>query len=92
MGSINFPPIYHHIYNFGTCSGFIAYGPKYSERVLAKDGSVVERKYIDFKIVGDERICDGFGMASAWKELLRYIKHPELLEEPPETVKEDSGI
>lgn len=92
MGSINFPPIYHHIYNFGTCSGFIAYGPKYAERVLAKDGSVVERKFIDFKIVGDERICDGFGMASAWKELMRYIKHPELLEEPPETVKEDPGV
>lgn len=92
MGSINFPPIYHHIYNFGTCSGFIAYGPKYAERVIAKDGSVVERKFIDFKIVGDERICDGFGMASAWKELLRYLKHPELLEQPPEQVMEDHGI
>ena len=92
MGSINFPPIYHHIYNFGTCSGFIAYGPKYSERVIAKDGSVTERKFIDFKIVGDERICDGFGMASAWKELVRYIQHPELLEKPPETVVEDPGV
>ncbi|MGE0074868.1 MAG: hypothetical protein AB7S52_06545 [Sphaerochaetaceae bacterium] len=92
MGSINFAPIYHHIYNFGTCSGFIAYGPKYTERVLAKDNSIVERKFIDFKIVGDERICDGFGMASAWKEMLRYIQHPELLESPPETLEEDHGI
>lgn len=92
MGSINFAPIYHHIYNFGTCSAFIAYGPKYSELVLSKDGSVVERKFIDFKLVGDERICDGFGMASAWKEMLRYIKHPELLEEPPQSIAEDHGI
>ncbi len=92
MGSINFAPIYHHIYNFGTCSAFIAYGPKYAERVIAKDGSIVERKFIDFKLVGDERICDGFGMAAAWKELLQYIKHPERLETPPETVVEDHGV
>jgi len=92
MGSINFAPIYHHIYNFGTCSAFIAYGPKYSEMVLQRDGSAIERKFIDFKIVGDERICDGFGMASAWKEMMRCIKHPELLEKPPETVMQDHGI
>jgi len=92
MGSINFAPIYHHIYNFGTCSAFIAYGPKYTEMVVQRDKSVVERKFIDFKIVGDERICDGFGMASAWKELLTYIKHPELLEKPPATIAIDHGI
>lgn len=92
MGSINFAPIYHHIYNFGTCSAFIAYGPRYSEMVVQRDASVFERKFIDFKIVGDERICDGFGMASAWKEMLRYIKYPELLEQPPEAVFEDHGV
>lgn len=92
MGSINFAPIYHHIYNFGTCSAFIAYGPKYTQRMIASDGSVVERKFIDFKLVGDERICDGFGMASAWKLLMQYIKHPELLELPPEQVIPDHGI
>ncbi|MHC1693053.1 MAG: hypothetical protein AB9828_08505 [Sphaerochaetaceae bacterium] len=92
MGSINFAPIYHHIYNFGTCSGFIAYGPKYAERIIDKNGQVVERKFIDFKMVGDERICDGFGMASAWKEFMRDLKHPQSLETPPEEVFEDQGI
>jgi hypothetical protein len=60
--------------------------------MIASDGSVVERKFIDFKLVGDERICDGFGMASAWKLLMQYLKHPELLELPPEQVIPDHGI
>lgn len=89
MGSLGIPPIYHHLYNFGNVPLFISYGAKYRENVLNKDGKVERHSYIDYKIVTDERICDGHYYAAALKKLNYYLKHPHLLDEPPEKVVED---
>jgi hypothetical protein len=40
----------------------------------------------------DERICDGFAYASAFKLFRRYMANPSLLDLPPETVVEDGDI
>ena len=37
----------------------------------------------------DERICDGYYYASAFKIIKRHAENPELLEVKPETVCED---
>ena len=89
MGSLGIKPIYHHLYNFGNLPVFLAYGTKRTEYELNKDGEVVKRRYIDMKMVTDERICDGFYYASAFKLFKRYVENPELLELPPEKVFED---
>jgi hypothetical protein len=39
--------------------------------------------------VTDERICDGYYYASAFKMFKRFVENPELLERPPEVVYED---
>lgn len=89
MGSLGIPPIYHHLYNFGNVPLFISYGARYRENVLTKEGEVETHSYIDYKIVTDERICDGHYYSAALKKLNYYLKHPELLDVPPETVEED---
>ena len=89
MGSLGIKPVYHHIYDFGNLPIFIAYGAKRSEITLDNEGKPVKHRYIDIKVVTDERICDGFYYASAFKLLRRYIEHPEVLETPPETVVKD---
>ena len=89
MGSLGIPPIYHHLYNFGNVPVFIAFGAKRHENVLTDNGSVIKKCYIDYNIVTDERICDGFYFASALKCFRRMLKTPQLLDEPPETVVED---
>lgn len=89
MGSLGIKPIYHHIYDFGNLPIFVAYGAKRSAVSIDKDGNVSKRRYIDIKVVTDERICDGFYYASAFKLMRRYIEHPEVLETPPETVVKD---
>lgn len=89
MGSLGIKPIYHHIYNFGTLPIFISYGKKRSKNVYQEDGTIARRKYMDLKVVTDERICDGFYYASAFKLMKKYIENPELLETPPEQVFED---
>lgn len=89
MGSLGIPAIYHHIYDFGNLPVFLAFGKKYYKLTLDKDGEIVKRRYIDLKVVTDERICDGFYYASAFKYIKKMVEHPELLDERPEKVVED---
>jgi hypothetical protein len=57
--------------------------------VLNEDGTSEKRYFATFRVVTDERICDGYYYASAFKLLKRYIKHPELLDTPLESYTED---
>lgn len=89
MGSLGIMPIYHHLYNFGNVPVFIAFGAKRKAYELSRTGEVLKNLYIDIAVVTDERICDGFYFASAFRKFEHYIKHPEKLEQAPETVVED---
>lgn len=87
LGSVGIDSIYHHIYNFGTTSGFLAMGGR-KERI--KDYKTGEtEKYITFRFVMDERICDGYYYAKAFQVFRRYILNPKLLEQPCLDAKED---
>ena len=89
LGSLRIGPIYHHIYNFGNLPAFLAYGTKRNEVYLDSEGNAKRRRVVDFKAVTDERICDGFYYASAFKIIKRCVENPELLETKPEEVIED---
>ena len=89
MGSLGIMPIYHHLYNFGNVPVFIAFGAKRKAYELSRTGEVLKTLYIDIAVVTDERICDGFYFASAFRKFDYYMKHPEKLEKAPETVVED---
>lgn len=78
VGSLGINAIYHHIYDFGTTSIFFAMGTKKIDR--EPDGNI--RKYIDMKMVADERICDGLYYARSLALFKKYVENPELLEEP----------
>lgn len=87
MGSLGIDSIYHHLYNFGTTSIFLAMGNK-KEEIDPKDPSKT-KKYISFKFVNDERICDGLYYARSFALFRRYLLNPERLEEKSNDVKED---
>ena len=89
LGSLGMPSVYHHLYDFGNMPVFIAFGPKRKTRELKPDGSAVERKHVDYKIVMDERVCDGFYASQAFKLFKSLLNNPQSLVEPPETVVED---
>lgn len=89
LGSLGIGPIYHHIYNFGNLPVFISFGAKRKAYELDENGSPVERKYVDAKFVLDERIVDGHYYATVFKYMNKLIENPEVLEVPPEVVKED---
>jgi hypothetical protein len=89
VGSIGIDSIYHHLYEFGTTSCFIALGKKKQELYLKEDGSVGKRKVLTFRFVLDERICDGHYYAATIRQFKRYIKHPEQLEVPPTSIPDE---
>lgn len=89
VGSIGINSIYHHLYEFGTTSIFMAIGKKETLRELQSDGSVDSKTVINTRFVLDERICDGYYFASSIKLFKYYMKNPELLLLPPDYVKED---
>lgn len=89
MGSLGIPPIYHHLYDFGTCPVFFSFGAKRRAYELDSQGIVKKKSYMDFTFVLDERICDGYYYASALRHLKNIIKNPWQLDNPPETVVED---
>ena len=89
MGSLGIPPIYHHLYDFGSCPVFFSFGTKRRAYELDSQGIVKKKSYLDFTFVLDERICDGYYYASALRMLKNIIKNPWQLDNPPETVVED---
>ena len=89
MGSLGIKPIYHHLYNFGNLPIFVSYGTKRKVVNVNKRGEISTTRVIDMKIVTDERTCDGFQYAAAFKLWKRLIENPEVLKNPPEEVNED---
>ena len=89
MGSLGIPVIYHHLYNFGNLPLFLAFGAKYKKNELQKDGTVKEIPYVDFTLVMDERICDGYYYANVLKQIKILLRHPERLDTPAEKIVKD---
>ena len=89
VGSIGLSPVYHHLYEFGTTSAFMAIGRKEIVNELERDGTVTSKHVINTRFVLDERICDGYYFSSAIKLFKYYVKNPEKLLLPPERISED---
>jgi hypothetical protein len=89
LGSLGIQPIYHHLYDFGTTSVFIAFGTKLKEKQIDANNNFVEKRFVQLRAVTDERIVDGHYYASAFKLFKYFIQHPEKLEHPPEHILND---
>lgn len=90
LASIRVGAIYHHLYEFGTTGIFVSMGQPYKKTVLNEQGEPEERKIMELGIVTDERIADGHYYGQCFREWLKYLKNPELLETKAESVTEDT--
>ena len=89
MGSLGINAIYHHLYNFGNLPVFLSYGKMYAKTTVDENGVAERRHFVTFRAVVDERICDGYYYASAFKIMKRYLLHPELLDTEMTEFEED---
>jgi hypothetical protein len=76
MSSINMPAVYHHLYEFGTTSVFIAIG----KMLLSPTKANPKRKIMNIKGVIDERICAGATISKANMVFQQCLKNPKILE------------
>lgn len=88
LASIGTNYIFHHVYNFGTTSMIMAMGNT-REDPVKRHGEIVFEKVIPIGLVMDERIAEGVQFAMACRKLQSILQNPEVLEQPPEVVKED---
>ena len=88
LKSLGIGHIYHHAYNFGTTSLFLALGKEKMQPVVVGD-HLEAAKGIGMGLVMDERICDGLYFARSLKMMKKYLRHPELLEEKLDAKVED---
>lgn len=78
LASIKTSFIHHHCYEFGTTSVFLCMGkpvPNYMSGDLSK-------KMLPLGVVMDERICTGYEYAAFCNDFRRYMRRPQLLEQP----------
>lgn len=91
LASIRTNHIYHHCYEFGTTSVFITMGNS-REVPKRKGDEIIFEKCMPLGVVMDERIASGAYFAMAFRRLSHYLRHPELLEVPPEKIVEDPAL
>ncbi|HPY94022.1 MAG TPA: 2-oxo acid dehydrogenase subunit E2 [Clostridia bacterium] len=89
--SIGLPPVYHHIYNFGTTSLFVVIGNV--ERVVELDagGTPVRKRIMPAGVTADERVCAGMVYSKFLRQFQHFLHNPQELEAPPEQVYFDEG-
>ena len=92
LGSIGVESIYHHLYEFGTCSMFASMGRKSKSLKTDKNADKETQKSILLKFVLDERICDGFYYASSMRMYEKILSDPSVLLVPPQEVFADEGV
>lgn len=88
LASIRTDFIYHHLYEFGTSSMFLAMGNMRDVPRRVKGETVFER-CLPMGVVMDERICSGAYFARVFSRFKQYLTDPSLLEAPPAVINED---
>lgn len=81
LGSIKCGAIYHNLTDFGTNSLIITIGDIHKEVIVNDKGKSEIRDICEFGITIDERIADGFYLASSATMLQEYFDNPEILKE-----------
>lgn len=80
LGSIGIEAPFHHLFEWGNCSMFIAIGKIGYKPVALEDGTIVARKMVEVKVTLDERIADGFYFARSLELMESYLNNPESIE------------
>ncbi|MBQ6569420.1 MAG: 2-oxo acid dehydrogenase subunit E2 [Clostridia bacterium] len=92
VGSVGIDSVFHHLYEFGTNSQFIALGQKKRREITDENGQKKTEKYTTLRFNNDERICDGHYYAASMRMFRKLLLNPEQLLEPPKQVIVDDCV
>jgi hypothetical protein len=83
LGSLRAEAPFHHLYQRGTASVFVAIGTVRPEAVVDAAGEIVARRRVDVVYTIDERATDGFYLVRSSQVLQELMDDPEGLTRPP---------
>jgi hypothetical protein len=75
LGSIGMGPVYHHLFEYGTCPVFMCTGDIRQEATVV-DGEVVPRPIMRIRFSFDERIADGVNTRFGMEAICRVVASP----------------
>ena len=81
LGSVGAGAPYHHLYEWGTCSLFVAIGTVGPQVCVGEDGRPTVRRVMPWRVSLDERITDGYYGARSLDLLRQYMLDPALLDD-----------
>lgn len=79
LKSIKLGHIYHHLYNFGTTTMFVAMGKEKMEPYIENNKELKIGKFLNLGMSLDERVADGLYMAKSLKLCNDLLANPENL-------------
>ncbi|MCL1983593.1 MAG: 2-oxo acid dehydrogenase subunit E2 [Clostridiales bacterium] len=79
LGSVGIEAPFHHLYEWGTCSLFVAIGKIGKKLVPDESGAPAVRNMVEVKVTLDERIADGYYFARSLDIFKSYVENPETL-------------
>lgn len=92
MASLNMGSIYHHLYNFGTTSVFVALGKVERSLQPLPGGKTGYKNQLPLGVTTDERIMGGANYARCFEVMREFFKNPALLETPPEMIRTETKM
>lgn len=87
-GSIGIDPPFHHLYENGSASVFVAIGRAAKEPVVDARGEIVPRTVVHLVYTLDERASDGYYFAKTAELFRRLVSEPALLERADITLED----
>ena len=81
LKSIKLGHIYHHLYNFGTTTIFVAMGKEKMEPVVENNKELKIAKILNLGMSLDERVADGLYMGKSLKLLQDLMANPDTLKD-----------
>lgn len=79
LGSVGIDAPFHHLFEWGTCSLFVAIGQIGKKPVVREDDTIGVKTMVELKIALDERISDGYYYARSFDYFKSLLEHPEKL-------------
>lgn len=79
VGSIGIDPPFHHLYEYGSASVFVALGAVRQEAMVDERGQIVARRCLNAVYTLDERASDGFYFARTAEVFRRLVANPQML-------------
>jgi hypothetical protein len=87
-GSLGVDAPYHHLYEHGSASIFVAIGTAEKEPVVDELGDVIARTCVHLVYTLDERASDGFYFAKTAEVFRQLVSRPTLLARPDISLEE----